>query len=620
MPAPNEKPVNRSVGDWMKAIDNGEICKPRWQRGIVWRDGQVCELFKALFNKRPVGALLTLSCNRNSNPNVFSLLPLEGATLNPNSSPDTMILDGQQRLTALWHVFNDKFLETNPPKAFFAKVTKSPAPDGWRKVVDVEVRRKNKKDAKLFDDPSMAWNGLNNAEKTEFGWVPLSILGKPEVPGGKTAIKEWCKRAIGQESQRNIDEYEDLVSSLDHLAQNLISRDISYYELDPEISFDDAIDAFIATNESSSTIKKFDIVVAEIESSKIEANLERGLRRRISEINIAPDRQSRFFGQDSEGRIPVIGNLLLKITCCLCNETPTEGNFRKSSVQEKLIDDWNEIVLGLDWTLEFIEQQGIRDEKRLPSTVPLRVLPALYPYLPPKSRPATYGEAIRTLRKYLWRSFLSDRYAGSANTRLFEDYKGLRRFIQNLTNNNPETVETPILNESIYSCEELLKNLGKLDGTIIKPAGKDSKARAVLATSLFHGARDFGSGEVITNGNISNREYHHLFPRALLGNLKLSDKDINHVLNFVLISAPTNKISGSTTPKNYLEKWSQSPIDPETLKSRVESHSVPFDALDVEKVTKKTYSDFIANRAEMMVVTLRGCWNGDERTVPPSQT
>lgn len=82
-------------------IDKGSIAVPDFQREFVWSDVQVKSLLGTALNGWPAGSLLLMR----SGEQIFQLRPLEGAP--PIGKIDYLVLDGQQRLTALYHALRN---------------------------------------------------------------------------------------------------------------------------------------------------------------------------------------------------------------------------------------------------------------------------------------------------------------------------------------------------------------------------------------------------------------------------------------------------------------------------------------------------------------------------------
>ncbi|MBI2908283.1 MAG: DUF262 domain-containing protein [Chloroflexi bacterium] len=78
----------------------GEIQLPEFQRPWVWDDAHICSLLASVSLSYPIGAVMMLE---NGNPEVrFKPRPVKGIELQREIEPERFILDGQQRLTALF--------------------------------------------------------------------------------------------------------------------------------------------------------------------------------------------------------------------------------------------------------------------------------------------------------------------------------------------------------------------------------------------------------------------------------------------------------------------------------------------------------------------------------------
>ena len=80
------------ISEILFAVDTNQLMVPRFQRGWVWKKKQVCQLFRSLYHKHPVGSLITWPTRLES-----------GQVEN--------VIDGQQRLTALYGIIQG----TRPP-------------------------------------------------------------------------------------------------------------------------------------------------------------------------------------------------------------------------------------------------------------------------------------------------------------------------------------------------------------------------------------------------------------------------------------------------------------------------------------------------------------------------
>jgi uncharacterized protein with ParB-like and HNH nuclease domain len=85
----------------LDSIERGELAIPDFQRSFLWSDQQVVSLLATVLNGWPAGSLLLMR----GGAGMFRLRELEPA--GPLTSVRTTVLDGQQRLTALYSAFRN---------------------------------------------------------------------------------------------------------------------------------------------------------------------------------------------------------------------------------------------------------------------------------------------------------------------------------------------------------------------------------------------------------------------------------------------------------------------------------------------------------------------------------
>lgn len=83
----------------LRRVAEGEAQLPEFQRGWVWPDHNIIGLLASISRGYPVGTLMLLQTGGDVR---FKCRPVEGATPPPGIEPDTLILDGQQRMTSLF--------------------------------------------------------------------------------------------------------------------------------------------------------------------------------------------------------------------------------------------------------------------------------------------------------------------------------------------------------------------------------------------------------------------------------------------------------------------------------------------------------------------------------------
>jgi hypothetical protein len=91
-----------SLEELMRLVASGGAALPEFQREFVWDPNQVVELLDSVANGWPIGSLLILE-----GPQPFGIKGIEGG---PSVEPKQVryyLLDGQQRVTSLYHALTD---------------------------------------------------------------------------------------------------------------------------------------------------------------------------------------------------------------------------------------------------------------------------------------------------------------------------------------------------------------------------------------------------------------------------------------------------------------------------------------------------------------------------------
>ena len=96
---------NRILGKWYSKIKHGEIKLPRFQRGEAWDRHRICSLIETVIHNLPLGITLVLEVGVNEKfiSRFLETAPAEDGPIYEH------LLDGQQRLTALWRAFHNNY-------------------------------------------------------------------------------------------------------------------------------------------------------------------------------------------------------------------------------------------------------------------------------------------------------------------------------------------------------------------------------------------------------------------------------------------------------------------------------------------------------------------------------
>src|SRR5437867_8267834 len=151
---------------------------------------------------------------------------------------------------------------------------------------------------------------------------------------------------------------------------------------------------------------------------------------------------------------------------------------------ERMLKEWPSITAGIRGMVEFLEEESVFDEERLPSYTPIPLIAAIWRLLP--TQPDQLGNVRLLLRQYLWRAFLTARYEQSSPTRSFQDFRSL----QSVLRGSGAVSDVPIFDETIYPIPT-----AELIAQADWPKKKTIIGRGLLALQMKAGAVDLADGK-----------------------------------------------------------------------------------------------------------------------------
>ena len=596
---------SRSVKDWLAMATRGDVLLPNFQRSFVWKPRQTADYVLALLERRPTGIFLILEAE---DPLPFKCRLLQGTG---GASDEVvsgsawgqreLVLDGQQRLTALWNALSGK-----GSKRYFIRVQNL-------LEADLEVKEVTWR--------AHTWS--NPRKMADENWIPADILwnnglGSSDSAGSPAMdIQEWCQQALGEEWVYLYEQVSEMRSRL------VMEPQLQYCVLRKDTDRDTSIDIFINVNRSAVKLKEVDIAVALAEAdhgvdlrSEVEAYLGRSAQL------------AHYFSPTLSRAIPEVAEWMLKVSClrvrsqahpnglapstahypsavrALCgsdSESATSSTTESRARLKRLEED-------LDIALRFAAERGGATKRTLPAWPPVHVIAALQDDIR-AVRPAL-GELVdRLLSAYLWRAFVTTRYQALANARLLEDYRALRRYLTALAGWKKSGGAKPALAVPAFDNEEYkLPDTSQLSQ--VGWIGRASRpGRAIAAVAMQGNPRDWITGERLDPARVrrferaGKLERHHVFPPALF-ELQLGDK-VHLGLNGVLLSKSA-KVLKACDPADLLAaiRVYEPNLDELELRTRLHSHQVSKLALEKVGAAPFRYHQFIKDRAQAVATRI----------------
>ncbi|MCP3669066.1 MAG: DUF262 domain-containing protein [Gammaproteobacteria bacterium] len=555
----SSKAQDRTLGVWFQAIQQGQIKLPRFQRYEAWDKWRITSFLNTIINNLPVGVTLALEV---AGEEKFISRYIVSAEPTVQGTVTQHLLDGQQRLTAFWRGMHNNY-EYEDYFIYLPQFDDREHMQSDEMQVYCQSRWTIKKGSRR-----PVWADYP-AKCLERGLFPLHLL----CPGDRSAaVDEWISDATQQlkpskgdpEAFEKLESYTELKDKLKQeinvLRERVTHFNLPYLSLPSNTPKDVALQVFINMNTNSKPLSLYDIIVAEVESvaGKSLHDLEDHL------VSKCP--KAARFGD--------VRNLILATSALLQEKVPNNKGMVEMDKQV-LLDNWEKLEQGLERMANLLESQGVFDEARLPTSNVLAVVAAAYELVPEHGD--FVAKAEKLLRAYLWSSFFTDRYENSAASRAYADFigvkdkhRGIKAFLSTPDFDEAALTEVPVFNRREHE-------LADVDALMAAgwPKKVGIEARGILAVSNYFGAHDFADNKPASFESIQKREYHHIFPDALLSEVGIGSF---YALNCALITWKTNRIIGRKDPLDYLKERVQW-ADELAVSNRLKTHLVSFELL-----------------------------------------
>lgn len=590
MKMPSSSAQDRQVQVWFQRIQNGEIKLPRFQRHQAWDKNRICSLLDTVTKNLPLGVTLLLNVNEEQFVSRYLA-----------TAPETSVrvtehlLDGQQRLTALWRTLHNNYQDAT----YF---------------LYLPLFDQNKETSQESDESEIwhvsRWVNKNNAKMPLWADIPQNCLSRGLIPmqlfrPGDIAseIDAWVDSALAVSKPKpSAEEFEALLTqwmeqknqvktTIRDFRETIAHFNLPYLALPAQTSKDTALQVFINMNTNSKPLSQYDIIRAEIEGVKGVSLDDYQHQLNATHPNIQYYYELPF--------------LILATSALIQNKLPNQKGMWDMS-KDEMVNNWDKMTDGLSKMALLLESQGIPDRDRLPTNAVLAVIAALYVYIPETLDQRGKFETL--LKKYLWSSFFTNRYENAAATHAYSDFVALKNIIEGKQKKDGvpwDESDVPVLNRELHplATEDELLRVGW-------PKRENIRGRAILAIFSKLGAYDFADGAQLTRAQLlsGKRHYHHVFPEALLTEFGI---DSWLALNCALITDKTNLNISNKDPLSYLKErynWTSEDIVNDRLKSHLipiqELRSGGYDGLtenEKQEKVKQDFKNFIQKRVAYVI-------------------
>ena len=599
-----QKPDHVSLATLINRLREGRYVIPDFQREFEWESKDIRELMRSIFLDYHIGSLL-LWKGKPSNFEALACEPVYGA--NVTGEETHIVLDGQQRLTAMHY-------------AFLAPDVPAPGRKN-RFLFFVRVNEfMNGEYDKAFEYTWTRWgeNLLAN-EKAQFGshMFPLAVVGRRRSATWKWVNayeRHWRAKAeeartLGDHAMEANQHAEHAVAFGDLLDGIRHDYQVVYIELDQDLAIDKVCDIFTQINSRGVRLDAFDLINALLKPKDIQLkHLWRKAKSRLEFVDTG--RMNVYILQ--------VMSILRQAYCSpkylyfLLPGQPKQVRRPDGSRHtEILIPDrgaferqWHVAVDALEHTISLLRHPhefGAIFSRYLPY---VSILPALAAaHRAAAGLPANRRmDAHRKVRYWYWASVFTNRYSGAVESTSARDFQDLQNWFES------DLAEPGLIGEFRERFRGLDLRRETRRGT--------SVYNGIFNLIVLRGAQDWITGVSPLHDDLDD---HHIVPKSWGKGRSLSTS-IDTILNRTPLSTDTNRNAiRNRLPNQYLPDLIKE--NGETgVRAALESHlmsSAAFDILLRDPFRPDDYEEFIAERMRTTLEAIEDLLIKERLDLPP---
>jgi hypothetical protein len=588
------------LNELLEACHRGILQLPDFQRSWVWDEDRIKSLIASISQAFPVGALMTLDTG---GPVNFKPRTVEGAPAeSKHITPQSLILDGQQRMTSLYQVtLRGKVVETVTPKQkkvkrwFYIDIRKAldPAQDREEAIIGVP------------DDRIV---------RTDFGREVVLDVSSAEKEYASlmypmSQVFDWDTWQDGFTEHWRGDQNENIRRQFRAFKRQVLDN-FKYYRvpvitLDRSTSKEAVCVVFEKVNTGGKALDAFELVTAMYAASGGE------LRKDWYGDDVVNGRHRRFaetlrpFGSDT-GIIAKVSNTDFLQAVSLFHTRDRRRAAESAGRQGKELPPVTvsrQALLNLP--LEAYKRYEAKVEGGFVQAAKFLHMLHIYrifdlPYqsqlVPLAAILAEIGdswehEANRAmLVRWYWNGVFGELYGSAVETRIARDFMEVP-FWLNGGGSEPTTVS-----ETMFRADRLKTMRMRLSAAY----------KGVNALLMKEGAQDFRSGQKFdyTVFFDENVDIHHIFPQHWCKGQGIMPAVFDSIINKTPLSYRSNRIIGGVAPSEYLSKLETGntttpPISRERLNGFLASHLIDPDLLRAD-----LFESFMAARQKRLLTLI----------------
>lgn len=592
------KSLDTELSELLRGVSSGKIQLPDFQRDWTWDDDRITGILASLSQGYPMGAIM---CLEYGNENIrFKYRPIEGVQI-AGVVPETLILDGQQRLTSMYSAACSKYpVKTKNEKGrslerfyyFDINQCLDEEADRLDAILSVPADRK----VKTNFDRDVVLDLSTRELEYEHEMFPINIIFD------SNAREDWSDgyKEYHHYEKAYLDKYKKFRAEV---IETIVGYKLPVITLGKETPRDAVCKVFENVNTGGVPLTVFELVTATYATYNFDLRKDWEACRDI------------IRGKDKLLVTDVMNGVdetafLTAVTLFTTYHESTMTTCKKKDVLSLAYEDYQKnrdiILKGYELSRKFLLSQYVFRMRDLPYTTQLIPLAAIC---------AEIGESLfnqpRTqniLSQWFWCGILGEMYGGANETRYANDIEDVVASIRGQDSLNRT------INAAWFSAVRL-----------ISLQTRNSAAyKGIMALVYREQCRDFMKGTTmdIVKSMDEAPDIHHIFPERYCTTQGYPKEKWNSIVNKTPLLPESNRQIGGEAPSKYSQRiMKQAQISEDELKLRVESHLVNYEyfihdnfdsyyidrAKAILKVIERAMGKNVADKSSDQTIKTYGC-------------
>lgn len=519
--------------DLLARADNGRLQLPDFQRGWVWDDDRIRSLLASISVSFPIGAVMLL---QTGGENIrFKPRPVAGTSERLRGIvPETLILDGQQRITSLYRALMSS-------AAVDTKDTKRRPINRWyyvdmKKAIAAEDDREEAVLSIPEDKQVRAFGGEITQDVTTLEREYAADLFPTNCI---FASAEW--RQAYNKYWRYTPEK---IQLFDVFEREVIKRFEQYQlpviELKKETPKEAVCLVFERVNTGGVALTVFELLTASFAAENFQLRDDWNAREeRLKSLHpVLRTLQSDDFLQ-AISLLATQARRRLALTSGVLIDNAPGISCKRKDILKLEVADWrtwaDRAEAGFIRAARFLYGQKIFKARDLPYRTQLVPLAAIFADL---GKDGETEGARQNIARWYWCGVLGELYGGATESRFARDLPEVVALVRG------EGAEPITIQESSFQANRLLTLRTR----------SSSAYKGLYALLMRDGGRDFRTGEPIEAQTFFDDkvDIHHIFPEKWCKSAGIKPDTYNSVINKTPLAAQTNRQIGGRAPSKYM--------------------------------------------------------------------